>query len=417
MPGTVVPKTWEYNPTVDAPARYRRACRYDAFVPDELAHLPVSLDAKIVGALSEAEQAIHELNAVPAHDLRAMGRLLLRSESIASSKIEGMQLDARELAKAEARLDTGGKVSDTAREVIGNIDAMILAVENASSASKFRKDEILEIHKKLMEGAPNPRIAGRFREEQNWIGGNDYNPCGADFVPPPHEEVPRLLDDLCAAIDDDQLPPIVQAALVHAQFETIHPFHDGNGRTGRALIHVVLRRRRIALHYVPPISVALSTSKDRYIAGLTSFRGDDVQTWVEYFADVTLRSARLATQYLHAVRSLGDEWKAQLRMSSHVPRADAAAWRVIDVLPGHPTITVAVAVEATGRSRPQVHVAMEQLVQAGVLTPLSTNRRNMAWEAVGLLDLIVKLEAGQFLSADEREEARDDDGRDPMTRM
>jgi Fic family protein len=396
MPGTLLKKTWEYNPVLDAPARYRRACRYDAFIPLALADLDVRLDASALGAVSEAEHAIRELNAVPAKDLRAMGRLLLRSESIASSKIEGMQLDARELARAEARVDTGGRTSDTARDVIANIDAMVLAVENASSAERIDQRVILEIHQKLMDRTTNRDVAGRFRAEQNWIGGNDYNPCGADFVPPPPEEVARLLSDLCGAIGEIVLPPIVQAALVHAQFETIHPFHDGNGRTGRALIHVILRRRETAVHYVPPISIALSTSSDRYIAGLTAFRGDDVQGWIEYFADAALRSARLATRYVHATRALAERWKEQLRASPSAPRADAAAWRLIEALPGHPAITTGVAIEVTGRSRPQVLLAIEQLVAAGVLVPLSGNRRNAAWEAVGLLDLIVQLELGHL---------------------
>ncbi|HEY4215819.1 MAG TPA: Fic family protein [Gemmatimonadaceae bacterium] len=400
MPGTLLTKAWEYNPVLDAPARHRRACRYDTFVPADLSTLELRLRAAAVGAVSEAEHAIRDLNAVPATDLRAMGRLLLRSESIASSKIEGMQLDARELARAEARLDTGGRVSDTACDVIANIDAMILAVENAASVETFEQRDILDVHKKLMERATNRRVAARFRTEQNWIGGNDYNPCGADFVPPPPEELPRLLDDLCRTINDDVLPPVVQAALVHAQFETIHPFHDGNGRTGRALIHVVLRRRKIAAHYVPPISVTLSTAKERYIGGLTAFRADDVQGWIEYFADAARSSARLATRYLNAVRALCERWKEQLRASPSAPRSDAAAWRLIEALPGHPTITTAVAIEAVGRSRPQVLLAMEQLVAAGVLTPVSENRRNMAWEAIGLLDLIVQLEAGQLPAQD-----------------
>ena len=380
MPGHLLQKTWQFNPTLDAPARYRRACRYEAFVPDELAELSVSLDAKIAGAVSEAEQAIRDLNAVATSDLQAMGRLLLRSESIASSKIEGMQLDARELAKAEARLDTGGAVSDTARDVISNIDAMILAVENTSSGATIGTNNILEIHKTLMERATNRHIAGQFRQEQNWIGGNDYNPCGADFVPPPHEEVARLLDDLCLAINDDQLSPIVQAALVHAQFETIHPFHDGNGRAGRALIHVVLRHRKIALHYVPPISVTVSMSKDRYLAGLTAFRRDGVAGWIAYFADAALRSARLATQYLHAVRALGLAWQEQLRASARPPRSDAAAWRLIEALraPNHHgrrgrrsdrTVTPAGPCRdrATGRSR-SAHAHLFQPQKHGVGT-------------------------------------------------
>lgn len=396
MPGTLLSQTWHFNPTIDAPARFRRACKYNAFIPTELSALKFSLGAGVAGAVSEAEQAIHELNAHATPGLGAMARLLLRSESIASSKIEGMQLDVRELARAEARMDTGGRVSDTAREVIGNIDAMILAVDSASAVSTFKKSAILDIHRRLLERATNRHIAGRFRIEQNWIGGNDYNPCGAEFVPPPPKDVPRLLADLCATINDDQLPPVMQAALVHAQFETIHPFDDGNGRTGRALIHVVLRRRRIATHYVPPISVALAMGKQRYVAGLTAFRGDGVQDWIEYFAAAAMRGARLASAYLAAVRELCDRWREQLRNAHRPPRSDAAAWRLIDALPGHPMITAAMASEAVGRSRPQIHVAIDQLAAAGVVVPVSPGRRNVAWEPVGLLDLIAHLETGRL---------------------
>src|SRR5690606_1609012 len=99
--------------------------------------------------------------------------------------------------------------------------------------------------------------------------GNDYNPCGAAFVPPPPEEVPDLLDDLCRAVDEHTLPPLVQAAVVHAQFETIHPFEDGNGRTGRALVQVVLRRRGLSPSFVPPISVVLARHREAYIEGLS----------------------------------------------------------------------------------------------------------------------------------------------------
>jgi Fic family protein len=110
----------------------------------------------------------------------------------------------------------------------------------------------------------------------NWIGGNDYNPCGADFVPPPPEYVDALLSDLCDAINNASLPPLVQAALVHAQFETIHPFDDGNGRMGRTLVQVILRRRGVAPAYVPPVSVVLAAERDRYIQGLTHYRADRV---------------------------------------------------------------------------------------------------------------------------------------------
>src|SRR5437879_7913220 len=154
-----------------------------------------------------------------------------------------MLFDARTLARAEVHQEAGRRVGPEAAEILANIDAMQLAIERTSSTSGITPQDILDIHRALLARAPNAHIAGRIRTAQNWIGGNDYNPCGADFVPPPPEDVQRLLVDLCAVCDDEGLPPLVQAAIAHAQFETIHPFDDGNGRTGRALVQIILRRR------------------------------------------------------------------------------------------------------------------------------------------------------------------------------
>jgi Fic family protein len=396
MPGRFIQLSWASDSTIYAPPRYKRACRYDAFIPDPIAAIPLSLDASIAGLVSEAENAIRSLNDKARPALAPMARLLLRTESIASSKVEGMQLGVRELARAEARAESGRKASTLAIEVLANIDAMVLAVEEAADAERFGVGEIIAIHRRLMERAQNRVVAGKIRTTQNWIGGNDYNPCGADFVPPPPDHVSALLDDLCEAINDDRLPPIVQAALVHAQFETIHPFDDGNGRTGRALIHVVLRRRNIAPEYLPPVSVVLATAKDRYIDGLTAFRRDDVAAWIAHFAAATARAAHLARDYVDAVEDLMADWRRRLAASPAAPRKGAAAWAIIDVLPAHPMITAPVIVAATGRAKAAVYQGIEQLQQAGVLVPLSESRRNQAWEAAGLLDIIAALEAGRL---------------------
>ena len=396
MPGIWLKRTWHYNPVLDAPPKYRRACRYDAFVPEPLATLPVQLPATIAGLVSGAELALRSLNETRDGALLPLARLLLHTESIASSKVEGMQLGVREMARAEARADTGIATSPTALELIDNINAMELAVGHAAEVERFGVAEIIAIHTRLMLHAPNKHLAGRIRTEQNWIGGNDYNPCGADFVPPPSEEVGRLLVDLCGAINDDLLSPLVQAALVHAQFETIHPFEDGNGRTGRALVQVILRRRALAPHYLPPISVVLAAAKGRYIDGLTAFRGDQVVAWIEQFAAATGRAARLANAYIGAVHQLRDRWRQQLTASGYAPRAGAAAWAIIDVLPAHPIITAPVATVATGRVKTAIYDAIEQLVAARILVPLSESKRNRSWEATGLLDLIERLEAGQL---------------------
>jgi Fic family protein len=394
MPGRFVPKTWEHDPTTDAPAAYRRACRYEAFIPDELRSLGVPMDVRVTGLVSEAEQALRLLNDEGGQALLPLARLLLRTESIASSKVEGLQLAVRDLARAEAKAESGITPGPTAIEVLANIDAMVLAVDAAAEVETFGVDQILAIHRRLMERAPHRHIAGRLRQGQNWIGGNDYNPCGADFVPPPPEELDRLLGDLCSAVNDDTMSPLVQAALVHAQFETIHPFDDGNGRTGRALVHVVFRRRGLAPRFLPPISVVFAGARQRYIDGLTRYRGEGVAEWVEHFAAATIRAARLARSYVGAVANLQEDWRSRLRASASSPRSGAAAWAIIDILPAHPMISAPVAVAATGRAKSRVYEAVDQLIAAGVLLPLSDGKRNRWWEAAGLLDLIASLEAG-----------------------
>ena len=167
------------------------------------------------------------------------------------------------------------------------------------------------IHRVLMAPDARAGIVGRVRTVQNWIGGNSYNPCGADFVPPPPEEVGPLLADLSTFCNDDTLSPLVQAAIAHAQFETIHPFADGNGRTGRALVQVILRRRQLAPSHVPPISVVLARHRERYIEGLAQFRADRFAGWVAIFAEATAAAALLAARYAERVaRAAGDVARA-----------------------------------------------------------------------------------------------------------
>lgn len=394
MPGQRVSLVWPHDPTLYAPRKHRRACRYEAFIPDPLRTVHPDLDTATAGVVSEAEHAIRDLNAVAHPALAPLARLLLRSESIASSKIEGMQVGARELARAEARLETGERAGPTAREILANIDAMTLAVQRGASAREFTLTHILAIHGRLMSASPNPGVAGKVRTDQNWVGGNDYTPCGADFVPPPPEHVRGLLKDLCRAVNGDTHPPLVQAALVHAQFESIHPFADGNGRTGRALIHIVLKRRRVAPSYVPPVSIALAHNRSRYITGLERFRGDDVTAWIAQFAGATASAARLAGQYLGAVSALAERWRARLE-AHDAPRSDAAAWAIIDMLPAHPVLTARAVLRETKRAKAAAYQGIAQLLETGVLTPVSSSRRNQMWEPAGLLALLAGLEAGR----------------------
>jgi Fic family protein len=324
---------------------------------------------------------------------------LLRAEAVASSRIEGLEVGGRRLLKAQAALGLGDDPSDvTAAEVLNNIKAMQWAVDALSDADAISVEHLLAIHERLLAGTRLERHAGTLREEQNWIGGSSYNPCSAAFVPPPPDRVRALLEDLCAFCNDDALPGIVQAAIAHAQFETIHPFADGNGRTGRALIHVILRRRGLAPVVVPPVSLVLATWSQDYINGLTatrSFEASDapdtvrgIDSWVGLFAVATTRAVADAEVYEARVAEVQTLWRRRL---GHV-RADSAVDRLINALPGAPVMTVRTAAALIGRSVQAVNQAIPRLVEAGVLSQTTIGRRNRAFEALELIDAFNDLE-------------------------
>ncbi len=398
MRGRYVTRTWNPDPALYVPAAYREPCQYEAFVPDVVARWDEPIPSRVFGVVSDAEDAVRKLNRRYRPALAPLARLLMRTESIASSKVEGMQVDAHDLARGEARLEGGREPEPPVAEILATIDAMEFAVIRAATSSLVTVSDISKIHAELMSGAPNSHVGGRIRTVPSWIGGNDYNPCSTgaapSFVPPPPGEVRRLLVDLCVAMDEHHLPPLVQAAVVHAQFELIHPFADGNGRTGRALVHVVLRRRGLAPDYVPPVSVVLAADKGAYIRGLEAFREGDTGAWLTTFAVAMTRASALGGEYLDDVEALQEAWRERLRAHAN-PRSDAAAWRILDVLPGHPVISLPVAVAATGRTRATVAAGLGKLEEAGILLRLpEEGERTRMWEADGLLDLLAGLEAG-----------------------
>ena len=214
----------------------------------------------------------------------------------------------------------------------------------------------LEAHRRLLAGTRLAEHGGRTRTVQNWIGGSDYNPCVAAFVPPPHELVDELLSDLSAFCNDDSLPAVAQAAIAHAQFETIHPFVDGNGRTGRALLQLVLRRRGLAPRILPPISLILATWPRDYVAGLTGTRYEGapdseeglagINRWIALVASASRRAAEDAARFEKQLRALQDSWRGRLR----TVRRGSAADLLLGALPGAPLLTATTASDLIGRS-------------------------------------------------------------------
>ena len=329
----------------------------------------------------------------------ALARLLLRAESVASSRIEGLEIGGRRLLRADAARRLGEEPRDvTAREVLGNIDAMTWAVDAVGPGDAVTVDILLETHRLIMAGGRLEEHGGHLRTVQNWIGGSGYNPCSATFVPPPPEYVPELLEDLCDFCNDDSLPALALAALAHAQFETIHPFVDCNGRTGRALIHLVLRRHGLGVRVLPPISLLLATRSQDYIEGLTGthYVGEPDSTdaqeglnrWIALFTAACGRAVEDAGDFEERVNALQSSWRARVGRV----RSDSTVGLLIDALPAAPVLTTTTAAELVGRSFQAANQAIGRLVEAGVLLQVNVGHRNRAFEAPELVDAFTAFE-------------------------
>jgi Fic family protein len=385
--GRLVNRHWEARPGALGGRGARRGFTYQAYVPAGIADDDFLLGSHIAAAAANAEQACRELNEDPPTfaNLEALARQLLRAESVASSRIEGLVLSHRRLAKAAF---SGDARDLTAQGVLANIAALERAVALASDVDELTRDYLLDVHRLLFADTRDNHLGGLIREEQNWIGGAASSPRDAEFIPPPHELVPELLDDLCAFCNREDVPAVIQAAIAHAQFETIHPFHDGNGRVGRALILTILRRRGIAPRYLPPVSLALAGEADRYVAGLTSWGNGDEEDWYTVFADAVHRSSTGARAFANRVAELQRRWIEQ----AGNPRRDSGPLRLIELLPSQPIINVKTAVQLLGGTEERARQAILRLEEAGVLRQTAVGRRNRAWECVGLFDLLDSFE-------------------------
>lgn len=396
----VIRRHWKRNDA--APSRRdNRSCEYEAYVPDPLVGRRIALDGDVAAEVAAAEAAIARLNAqaVSVVDTEALARILLRAESVASSRIEGLEIGARRLLRAEAARQSGDNPFDVmAVEVLGNVDAMVFGIDSITAGGAITKELLLGIHRLLLAGSRLAEHGGRFRDTQNWIGGSDYNPCAAAFIPPPHEFVEDLIADLVAFCNDDSLPAVAQAAIAHAQFETIHPFIDGNGRTGRALIHLVLRRRGLAARLVPPVSLILATWAKDYVDGLTATRYKGPATsreahhglnlWVARFSGACSRAVEDTGSFEHRALSIEAAWRERLgRVRRH-----SAVDLLLRTLVGAPVLTVKSAAVLIGRSFVQTNEAVTRLVEAGVLRQVTVGRRNRVFEASEIIEAFTDLE-------------------------
>jgi Fic family protein len=368
--------------------RARVPVRIDSYVPALLQDREWRFSAAASAAFGDAQAEI--VSAQQHADrigLNTVAQQLLRSESMASSQMEGIAMPShRSLAKAE--IGRGHK--ETAQAALANIAAVKWAYAWAGASDEpFSLGTITAIHERIAAAdrwlAPH---AGQVRRAQNWIGKDPDTPARADFIPPPHTQVEPLLADVCAFLNRMDLPPVAQAAIGHVQFETIHPFADGNGRVGRALIGAGLCRSRLCRDVVPPVSLVLAARQDAYVDALTAFRYEDDDPWLLLFAEAVADAARASITLADRIAALQERW----REAAGRPRSDSAAELVIRLLPAEPILSVELAVQRTGRSDEAIRQALNRLEAAGVVQLTTVAKRNRAWESVGIFALVDELE-------------------------
>ncbi|MGC5617620.1 Fic family protein [Georgenia sp. Z1491] len=311
--------------------------------------------------------------------LGPMSSVLLRTESASSSQIENITVGARQLALA----GIGESRSPNARLVAGNVRQMEAAL---ALADRLDVDSLLAMHAALLGSERHNAHddAGTFRDQLVWVGSSSISPRGADHVAPQAELVPAAVADLMAFVARADLPGLLQCAVAHAQLETIHPFTDGNGRTGRALVAAMLRALRVTVLTTAPLSAGLLTNTSRYIDALTAFRAGDAAPIARQFARAARFAASTGARLIDDIAAQLDD--ARERLGGLRPQA--AGWRLLPHLVAQPVVTSRFVEDALGVPNASAQRAIAQLAAAGVLTEETGGRRNRVWSHRGILDVL-----------------------------
>jgi Fic family protein len=347
---------------------------YRAAVPPAIASLELILPGEISALASEASAEVARFDADVGRDIAPFASVLLRSESAASSKIENLTASAKAIALAEL----GDPRRHNAAIIVSNVRTMQAALD---LAEHLDGNAIIAIHEALL-GTSQPTCVGHWRNEQVWIGGRN-SPHTAKFVPPHHERVPAAIDDLVSYMARDDIPPLVQAAIAHAQFETIHPFPDGNGRVGRALIHALLRAKGLTRNVTVPVSAGLLTDTETYFEALTAYRTGNPILIVQRLSDAAFRAIGNGRELVGELHTVRERWSERLNARSH-----SAAWRLLDVVTRQPVINSPLVQKELGVTATNALRAIGRLVDAEVLQEVSGNRRNQLWQASEVLDAL-----------------------------
>ncbi|MBM7516962.1 Fic family protein [Nocardioides nitrophenolicus] len=357
---------------------------YRAAVPPAIATMPFVLDPDVVADAEDARAEITrfdaDLGATFPGEFAPLAAVLLRTESTSSSQIEDITAGSRALALAELGL---AKHGSNAKLVVANVEAMERAID---LADHITPNAILAVHEALMRGQDHAS-PGAYRDVQVWIGGHHASPHDAAFVPPHHARVEPAIDDLCEFVHRTDLPLMAHTAVAHAQFETIHPFNDGNGRTGRTLVHAMLKHGNATTRTTVPVSAGLLSDTSTYFDALTAYRAGDPNPIVTRFNEAALAAIVNGRRLAADLHDINDRWRDRL-----TARRDSVAWRILPILLSQPAVTSKLVQQQTGVSQPAADRALGQLADAGIVQVKNEQgderRRNVVWRADAVIEAL-----------------------------
>lgn len=375
--GRYLERTWLSAQTFGLSRRDREGGKYFAFIPDLLGEVGPGVGVAAFSRIADAQSAVSRADGIVGESGLYLNHLLLRSESISSSRIEGYAVSPKNLALADV-LHRG---KGNAREVIQNLRATEYAIEQLAEQWDFTVDDLVALQQTIA-----PHLPAGVRTEQNWIGGVGNSPIRAAYVPPPEDQVIPLLEDLLLYVNSSEHPPLLKAAIAHAQFEIIHPFIDGNGRTGRALIHAILKRDKVTENALLPISTVFAGQTGDYLAGLTAFRQGvpKLDDWVEGFAAASVQAAQKVIQVKERATEVDAALLRRLRHARELagvapnPRDGSTVTLVLASLTAAPVVTVGSVQDRFRVSRSAAELALNELADAGVLSRSKDHRGAIA---------------------------------------
>lgn len=349
---------------------------YTSSIVPSIADHAIDIPGDLAAEIDEATQLLTRFDAEVGSGGLPFASILLRTESASSSEIENLTSGARAIAEAEL----GERATGNAAQIVRNVRSMEAAL---SLAENIDGESIIAMQTALL-GSFAPDLTGQWRDEQVWIGGSSLSPHLADFVPPHHDRVAAAMDDWVRFAGRVDIPVLAQVAIAHAQFETIHPFPDGNGRTGRAIVQAMLRHGQVTTNIAVPVSAGLLHDVKDYYDALTTYRGGDVRPIIAAFTRAASYAVISGRQLVRDIQDIETDWDATLRGI----RSDAAARRVSALAISHPVLNSDIVMRELNVAPATAFRALDALVERGIIRAANSRRRNRIWLAEPVLNAL-----------------------------